>query len=156
MPESIAELRQQHTERRKFKAPPRNIIGGNWQTSHDEQFVNFVGMHENLMEPDDWTPADIGIETQAAREEKMLRMHSENPSEVRKLLKEKIRYHSNIFFSKPVEQGYCHTEMNGGLAPAEPMNPRLKGKPAWRQPVPTSAEAAPVGRAYVPYYRRGS
>ena len=45
-----------------------------WMTTHDQDFVNHVGKHENLMDPDDWTPESIGIRTPATIEKEMLEM----------------------------------------------------------------------------------
>lgn len=104
------------------------------------------------MDDDDWTPADIGIETPAMRDQKMLAMDSRIVCQVLS----KRRFESNIFFVGDVDPHYCMVETAGGLQPAEKMEPRMRGKPPWRSTVATAAEAAPIGRAYTPYYRKGS
>jgi len=118
-----------------------------WMTTHDQAFVNHVGNHPNLMDPDDWTPETAGIRTMASIEKDMLEM---DPNVVRQMLTQKL-VSSNIFFTKPVAEFYCLPETGGGIFPAEKKTPRPAGapqRPPWRRATTLIPEGAPMGKAH--------
>ena len=140
------------TARPWMPATKWHFPGGNdsstWETTHDRDFVNFVGRHENLMDPDDWTPADIGVKTEDDRVREMMAME---PNEIRVMLRGRLQY-SNVFFAKPVTDYYCQTESgkpSSTFHAAEPI-PGLQGKAPWRRPVAHLPEAAPLGKSWAP------
>ena len=129
------------TARRPLEQRPKTASGVvlgqyKWATSHDSDFQNWVGRHENLMYDPNWTPAMRTEPNLASRDAEMMKLDARAIN--RKLAERCARsppipcdpniscalslrstLYSNVFFVGKVDPLYCMSDRAGGLCAAE-------------------------------------